>query len=128
LILLQSKKKYLGDIIAASLVEGISSLWTFDLKKVNFDEPWSMLIHDLGDNFSYTNILDTPTYTDCMKIIDRSSPKLRISISLSIFFLICFIISYYILGKENKIIDIVLAVSGFTGAIAFFFIFYPPRK
>src|SRR5882757_8719623 len=38
------KKRYLGDIVAGGLVEGVTGLWTFDLQleKSNFAEPWRM--------------------------------------------------------------------------------------
>lgn len=49
-------KAFLGDIVACCIVEGIHSLYTFELKrKPDFEAPWSMLFHEL-DNVGGKNL------------------------------------------------------------------------
>ncbi len=66
------KKRYLGDLVAAALIEGLRGLYTFDLlgsHKPDFDRPWRTLLHALesapAPAFRYTNILDTEIYREC---------------------------------------------------------------
>ncbi|HEY4812473.1 MAG TPA: hypothetical protein VIH71_15590, partial [Solirubrobacteraceae bacterium] len=43
------KKRYLGDLVAAALIEGLAGLYTFDpleSHKPDFVRPWRMLIHE----------------------------------------------------------------------------------
>ena len=71
------KKRYLGDIVAASLVEDIKGLFVFDLRgaRPGFERRWRMLIHDLERqtrlSYEYVNILDTPVYRVCARMVVR---------------------------------------------------------
>ena len=64
-------KKYIGDVLSAGLVEGLQQVCTFDilLSDPNYDEPWTLLIHNFFDSedklYSYPNILDTFIYREC---------------------------------------------------------------
>jgi hypothetical protein len=128
------KKHYLGDIVAASLVEGIHGLWTFDLlgQGVDFKKPWTMLIHELRDSksvkFRYTNILDTDTYKACKRLVFIRAPKYRNMAICAIILMIIGAIGYLGLGEDNVFVKLTMALSGIASIVSLIFIFIPPRS
>ena len=128
------RKKYIGDVVAASLVEGLQQLYTFDilLPDLNYDRPWTMLIHDLlGDGsrlFSYTNILDTPVYRECSRTVIIRAPRLALSAIAAVVFLGAASIAYWQVGPTNQIVQTVLAMSGVASILSLIFVFLAPRS
>lgn len=126
------KKRYMGDIVAAGLIEGIKGLWTFDLQiKPDFTNPWKMLIHDLlGQDpclFTYTNILDTPTYKSCVRLVMVRAPRMKWAILGTGAFIILGTIGYVYLGENSSVVKVILAASGLTGISSLILGFWSPR-
>lgn len=127
------KKRYLGDIVAAGLVEGIRGLWTFDLltRSTDFDRPWSMLIHDLRSSgkgtYRYTNILDTQTYKACVRLVFIRAPRYkRMAVGTGVLILVS-ALGYFILGEDSQAVKVVLAMSGIASIASLALVFSPPR-
>jgi hypothetical protein len=76
-----AKKSLLGDILAASVVEGLDRLYTFELTSPpDFDRPWSMLLHDLlpaGKGYTYVNLVETDVFKECSRSILVRPPYLK---------------------------------------------------
>jgi len=128
------RKKYIGDVVAAGLVEGLQQLHTFDilLPKLDYDRPWTMLIHDLlGDTsrlFSYTNILDTPVYRECSRVVVIRAPRLALSAIATVVLLGAASLAYWRIGSTNQIVQTVLAMSGVASILSLVFVFITPRS
>lgn len=128
------RKKYIGDVVAAGLVEGLRQLHTFDmlLPKLDYDRPWTMLIHDLlGDTsrlFSYTNILDTPVYRECARVVVIRAPRLALSAIATVLLLGAASIAYWQIGSTNQVVQTVLAMSGVASILSLVFVFITPRS
>jgi hypothetical protein len=127
------KKRYLGDLVAAGLVEGIQGLYTFDLvgARPNFDEPWRMLIHDLDGRlpsaFTYTNILNTPVYQACVRLVALRAPALRATIGATVALLVAVAAAAWYFGPESGAIRTLFAISGIASILSLVFVFMPPR-
>lgn len=128
------RKKYLGDIISAALVEGLQQLHTFDilLPTLDHQHPWKMLIHDLiGDQkswFSYTNIINTPIYRDCSRVVVVRAPRLAFSAVATVVLLGGAFVIYWKIGSTNQIMQTVLAMSGIASLLSLVFVFVTPRS
>lgn len=128
------KKRYLGDIISAGLVEGLSGLWTFDLllERPHFSEPWRMLIHDLVEgqrrDFHYANLLDTETYKSCKRLVFIRSPRYRLAATLTILLLLIGGFGFYVVGESNALVKAVLAMSGLASIASLVLVFWSPRS
>ena len=128
------RKKYIGDVVAAGLVEGLQQLHTFDilLPKLDYDRPWTMLIHDLlGETsrlFSYTNILDTPVYRECSRVVFIRAPRLKLYAIATVILFVAAFIAYWLLGSTNQIVQTVLAMSGVASILSLVFVFITPRR
>jgi hypothetical protein len=128
------KKRYLGDIVAAGLVEGIRGLWTFDLliPRADFEKPLTMLIHELCVtrplNYRYANLLDTATYKDCAKLVFVRAPKYRRMAIAVVSLIVVGAIGYVLLGKDSEIVQFVIAISGIASIAALALVFNPPRN
>jgi len=121
------KKLFLGDIIAASIIEGVHKLYTFDLKtKPNFDEPWKMLIHDLladntsGRKYDHVNIVDTPVFDECANSILVRTLPLKMSLVVASLFLIAALVVYFIYGEVNWFIQITSVTSAVAGLLSLY--------
>lgn len=126
------KKRYLGDIVAAGLVEGVRGLWTFDLNiPVNFERPWVMLMHEMRDKnskaYQYTNILDTQTYKACVRLVFIRAPRYKYFAITTVALMALGFIGYILLGEDSRIVKSILAVSGLASIVSLLFIFFPPR-
>lgn len=128
------KKRYLGDIIAAGLVEGIRGLWTFDLliRTANFDKPWSMLIHELRASgtvmYRYTNILDTQTYKACVRLVFIRAPRYKRMAIGTVALILVSALGYFVLGEESQAVKVILAMSGIASIASLALVFSPPRS
>ncbi len=128
------KKRYLGDLVAASLVEGIEGLYTFDLTgaRPDFEEPWRMLIHDLDDRhpsaFGYTNILNTPVYQACVRLVAVRAPALRVTVGATVALFVTVAVGSWYLGPESGVIRTMFAISGIASILSLVFVFIPPRS
>jgi hypothetical protein len=128
------RKRYLGDLVAAGLVEGIRGLYTFDLigTPPSFEEPWRMLIHDLADRrapaFSYTNILNTPVYQACVRLVALRAPALRATIAATVGLLVTVGGAAWYFGPESGSTRILFAISGVASILSLVFVFIPPRS
>lgn len=128
------RKKYLGDIISAALVEGLEQLHTFDilLPKLDYQHPWRMLIHDLIKDqkslFSYVNIISTPIYRDCSRVVFVRAPRLAFSEIATVVFLGGAFIIYWKIGSSNQVMQTVLAMSGIASLLSLVFVFVTPRN
>jgi hypothetical protein len=128
-------KSYLGDILAASIIEGIQNLYTFDLKtKPNFDKPWTMLFHDLqGDSqdkhlYQYVNIVDTPIFRECSNSILVRTPPLAISLIAATALLLITLVVYFLFGEVNWFIQVTFLASAVAGFLSLYLNFFPPRR
>lgn len=128
------RKRYLGDLVAAGLVEGIQGLYTFDLtgERPTFEQPWRMLIHDLDgcdpSAFSYTNILNTPVYQACVRLVARRAPALRITIGATVALLVAVAVAAWYFGPESGAIRTLFAISGIASILSLVFVFMPPGR
>jgi hypothetical protein len=128
------RKKYIGDVVVASLVEGLKQLHTFDIQlpKLDHDRPWTLLIHDLlGDTsrlFSYTNILDTPVYRECSRFVLIRAPRLALSAIATVVLLLAASIAYWRIGPTNQIVQTVLVMSAVASILSLIFVFITPRS
>ena len=127
------RKRYMGDIVAAALIEGIHSLWTFDIQPgmADYDRPWNMLIYELERQpdlgFSYTDIIDTNTYKSCMKLVFIRAPKFRVAVILTILLLITAVVSALLLESDSKFLQILGPVSSIASILSLSYVFWAPR-
>lgn len=127
------KKRYLGDIVAAGLVEGVRGLWTFDLlvSGVDFSMPWTILIHDLREAktpaYRYTNLLDTDTYKACVRLIFVRAPRYRRLAIGTVALIVVGALGYFVLGEDHAAVKLVMALSGVASIAALALVFTPPR-
>ena len=129
------KKRYLGDIIAASIIEGIQKLYTFDMKaSPNFDEPWTMLFHDLhadvpeSRRYQYVNIVDTLVFRECSNSILVRTLPLKISLIAAVGLLLLALGIYFFYGQINWFIQITSIASAVAGLLSLYYNFFPPRQ
>jgi hypothetical protein len=128
-------KSLLGDVIAASILEGIDSLYTLDLRaRPNFDEPWRMLLHE-GSNgvkastdYAYVNIVDTPVFRACAKSILVRGPRLVFPIAAAIALLGAAVADYTIRGQVTGFIQLTSIASGVASLLSLIFAFWPIRR
>lgn len=123
-------KSLMGDIIACCLLENIQELYTFELiGKLNFSEPWTMLIHKLKEqkDYKYINIVKTSVFQESAKqILIRTTP-LIISIISTITFVILALAATFILGESHVVSRLMNTVGIALGIVSFFLIFFPIR-
>lgn len=128
------KKRYLGDLVAAGLVEGLLGLYTFDLINIrpDFERPWRMLIHELEAHeptaFAYTNILDTEVYRACTKLVALRSPALKWAALATVALLAVVLVAYRNLGANDPVTQTFFVVSSLASIASLIFVFIPPRS
>jgi hypothetical protein len=129
------KKLYIGDLVAASVVEGVDSLHTFDLVcKPNFKEPWTMLYHDLNEvtqaepKYRYINILDTPIFKQCSRALLVKKPSLAISLGIGLLILVGTSLAHLYFGVSNWFVQLVFILSSTLGILSFFYNIFPLRN
>jgi hypothetical protein len=128
-------KTFIGDLVAAGVVEGLSALHTFDLiKHADYDHPWTMLFHELRPNgsspakYKYINLLDTRVFRECSKSLLVKKPSTLASLILSAILLVSLLIIFWVWGPSNAIIQMAALLSGIASILSLYFIFYPPRR
>jgi len=128
-------KSYLGDILAASIIEGIQNLYTFDLKQPpDFDRPWTTLFHDLHSDtsdkhqYQYVNIVDTTIFRECSNSILVRTPPLKISVVAAVSLLLITLVVYALSGEVNWFIQVTFIASAVTSFLSLYFNFFPPRR
>ncbi|MCY1060154.1 hypothetical protein [Nannocystis sp. SCPEA4] len=129
------KKRYVGDIVAAALVEGLAGLYTFDLLsnvQPNFDQPWQNLVHELEASnqaaFQYVNIVDTAIYRKCAHTVVVRAPRLAISAISTVAFSTAVALGYWYLGAQSPWTQTFFAVSGAASVLSVMFVFFTPRS
>lgn len=112
------KKAFLGDLVAASIIEGLDSLYTFDLHQhLDFERPWTMLFHELkepvatGTKYKYTNLLETPVFRECSRSLLVRRPSFRIAAVTSIALLAATFGAYFIWGSSSPLVQGVFLLS-----------------
>lgn len=124
-------KRYLGDVVAAGLVEGLVGLYTFNLvSQEDFQNPWRTLIHALERSperaFEYTNILDTQVYRECAKTVLVRRPRLVWSLgATAVFFALGG--ALIALGSSSELTQGVAILSSIASVLSLVFVFVPPR-
>lgn len=127
------KKRYLGDIVAASLVEGIKGLFVFDLKgaKPDFERPWRMLIHDLEKqvpaSYEYVNILNTAVYRTCARLVVVRAPRRMIAVVATVLLLGLALLIYGPLGSDSALVTGLFLIAAVASILSLLFVFMPPR-
>ncbi|HEY9803768.1 MAG TPA: hypothetical protein V6D25_25725 [Leptolyngbyaceae cyanobacterium] len=123
-------KTYIGDIVACCLLENFDKLYSFELLiKPNYDEPWTILFHNLeeGNQYKYVNLLETPIFqASCQDILIRTTPLL-ISIIGTVLFVVMTLAANFILGNNSSITQAISAIGTALGIISFFLIYFPVR-
>lgn len=123
-------KSFMGDIIACCLLENIQKLCTFEITgKLNFGEPWKMMIHELkeGKSFNYINIVQTPVFQERAKqILIRTTP-LIICVVSTIACVVLALTTTFILGESHVVSKSMNAIGIALGIVSFFLIFFPVR-
>jgi hypothetical protein len=123
-------KVYIGDIFACSLLENIDQLYTFELLvKPDFDKPWKTLIHELaeGQEYRYTNLVETPIFKESTKSILIRTTPLLISIIGTILFIAGTLVATFIFGFSSVFIQVVSTIGTVLGIISFLLIYFPIR-
>ena len=129
------RKSHLGDILTCCIIEGIHSLYTFDLKiQPNFDEPWTMLFHELRtDNlekshYRYTNIVDTSIFKACSNSILVRTPPIKISLLVAAVLLLVVLGVYFHFGEVNWFVQLAYIISAIASLLSLYLTFFPPRR
>jgi len=127
------KKRYLGDIVAAAVVEGLGGLHVFDIvgPQPDYDEPWKLLIHELeksaAHSFEYINIVDTEVYRSCARSIFLRTPSLLSSVVVTVILVAAFVSCYWFLGAQSKITQTMLVISSAASILSPVLGFIVPR-
>jgi hypothetical protein len=128
------KKRYLGDIVAAALVEGVVGLYAFDTKmRPDFDHPWRMLVHEMLDEheepkqYEYVNIVDTELYQSCTRVVTVRAPRLAVAISVSMVAMLLSIVMLVMFDSNGLWVRVFMGLSGCASVLALVFVFVPPR-
>ena len=129
-------KSLLGDVVAVSILEGISSLYALELRqRPNFDEPWLMLLHELGTRpgrsglkYGYVNIVNTPVFRKCSGSILVRGPRLIFPIALAFALLVAALTDYVIRGDVTKFIEVTSIASAVASLFSLFLNFFPARR
>ena len=128
-------KRYLGDILAAGIIEGLKEIYTFDLKITpNFDEPWKMLFHEFltekqkGDCYQYVNIVNTPIFRESASSILVRTLPLKISLVIAPILIIILIAINFYYGSTNWAIQTLAIMSTVAGLLSVYYNFFPPRR
>jgi hypothetical protein len=115
------KKSLLGDILAASVVEGLDRLYTFDLLSTpDHKRPWTMLLHDLlpaGKGYAYVNLVETTIFKQCSGSILVRPPFLRAVLWSALLLLALTTVLIFFYGENwlAKWSSIISAVATFIG-------------
>jgi hypothetical protein len=127
------KKRYLGDVVAAGLVEGLGGLHTFDLlaEQPDFERPWRTLMHELEQPvppaFQYANILDTPVYRECARLVVVRAPRLAASVITTVILLTAVALGDWRLGPQSPWTQAMFAVSAAASILSLISVFFTPR-
>ena len=118
------RKKYLGDMVSACLVEDISGLYVFDMiERPDFARPWIMLVHNLDQNptkrYRYINILNTEIYRNCARSVAIRNPKSIVIIVVALLILILGVGLEAWLGPASLYSSRLSLVSNISGIVGF---------
>jgi hypothetical protein len=142
------EKRYLGDIVAAALVEGITSVYTFQLAvRENHQHPWKTLIHNLlgiagisnddstinnksnqREAYAYVNILDTEIYRQYRRAVLIRAPHIKVAVSVAAGSLIAAGIAALFANSDSVAFRVFSFVTGAASLIALVLVFLPPRQ
>lgn len=129
------KKGFIGDLVAASVVEGLQSLYTFDLlKRADYDHPWTMLFHDLNPNgsqkpqYKYVNLLDTQVFRECSRSLLVRKPSLYISLVLGFILLMATLAAYLIYGESNWFVQFTFIMSAIASLLSLVHGLFPTSR
>lgn len=124
------KKRYLGDIIVASLIVGMRGLYTLDaLGRPDFDKPWRMLLHEEEEqsSFEHVNLLDTELYRACLRSVAIRAPRLVFAAVASVILVPGVVLLYFVAGPDSAAVQGLFAASGVASILSLAFLFAPPR-
>jgi len=128
------KKRYVGDIVAAALVEGVVGLYAFDTRmRPDFDHPWRMLVHEMLDEhedpkqYQYVNIVDTELYRSCTRVVTIRAPRLAAAISVSAVAMLLSILMLVMFDNDGLWVRAFMGLSGSASVLALVLVFAPPR-
>lgn len=128
-------KALLGDILAICIINGINKVYTFDLNmKPNYDEPWKMLFHEIHKEkeqerkYKYTNIVNTEIFRQCSNSILVRTFPLKLSVVITVIFLIILIPINFTLGPSSLIMQLVSLFTVAAGFLSIYYNFFPPRR
>lgn len=128
-------KVFLGDLVAASIIEGLDSLYTFQIiPRVDYKHPWTALYHDLqpsnnsNASFKYTNLLETAIFRECSRSLLIRRPTYQLLGWTSIVLLAATFGSYFWLGGDNLIVQGAFLVSAVGSIISMISSLFPPRR
>lgn len=115
------KKRYLGDLVAICLVEGISALHSFEIRgRPTFDEPWRMLVHDLGrDGYEFVNLLDTPVFRERARRVLGKGLLIRIAAGSTAALLALAMATYFATGGGGAWVQILFLASAVSSIGSF---------
>lgn len=127
------RKRFLGDLIALGLVDGLEDIRTFDLLvPANFKEPWRMLLHELAASpskaFEYVDILETRIMIDCSRSVVIRAPRLRYASLIAFGLAIIGVVLNAYFGLDSDVAKWVNVLAQFATFAGLCFVFFPPRN
>jgi hypothetical protein len=127
------RKRYLGDLVAGGLVEGLGGLHTFDIiLPADFDRPWLMLIHELEPGgskaFAYTNLLDTQVYKSCKRSVVVRTPGYWMALTATLILITAAVVAFTQLGPSSNATQGFFYVSSVASILSLAFMFLVPRS
>jgi hypothetical protein len=127
-------KQFMGDLVAVSVLEGLDSLFTFDLlKPPDFDHPWTTLFHELKDGVSgeskyrYVNVLDTQVFRECSRSLMVKRPPLYISIVLGFLLLVGVLLAEHVFGASSRIVQSMSILASIASLLSLLYLYFPFR-
>ena len=127
------KKRYLGDIVAAALLEGVKPVYTFDLPRQDFETPWRVLIHSLAPTspkreYKYIDIVDTPIFDDCARSILLRRPPLLLSSAVTAVLLPIVLLAYFTIGPDSNVVKVLTPLSAVASMVSLALALFPARE
>lgn len=125
-------KSYLVDIVLCCLLYNLDSVYSFELilEKLKFEEPWTMLIHELtdGQDYLYVNLVKTSIVHQISNLITfRTLPTITLISVTVLCVLIALIINFWI-DNDNAILSVLNIVATILTISSYCLYFIPLRK
>lgn len=128
-------KRFIGDLVAVSVLEGFDSLYTFDLvQRPDFEHPWATLFHDLKPSAStkakyrYINLLDTHLFRECSRSLLVKRPPLYWSGAIGSVLLLGTVLAYWTSGVSSGFVQGMFIMSAVASLLSLLLVFFPLRK